>query len=258
MFSAHIVWRGLIYTILMFIGKLLCGLWLVHLPRRSTSDTCHGELSVLARVKTFFTTRLGKLAAVVSSRGKTPKTRHALDTADSAPSVVADPVLHTSEENDAPARNDDAAMVSLPAAATATTPPSTSKQTTPTKPVSLYPAGIISLAMVARGEIGFLISAVAESKGIFSPLTNSSGSALESTSSDEPSDIFLIVTWAIVLCTIIGPLGVGVLVKRVKKLEAQRRGRDGNGEVSGGGGADIRRGGDEERHEDHVLGSWAV
>ncbi|RYP22120.1 hypothetical protein DL765_001879 [Monosporascus sp. GIB2] len=39
----------------------------------------------------------------------------------------------------------------------------TTSSSMPAKPVSLYPSGIISLAMVARGEIGFLISAVAES-----------------------------------------------------------------------------------------------
>jgi hypothetical protein len=67
--------------------------------------------------------------------------------------------------------------------------------------------------MCARGEIGFLISGVAESRGVFS----ASGEA-----SDEPTDIFLVVTWAIVLCTIIGPLGVGLSVRRVKKLQARK------------------------------------
>ena len=31
------------------------------------------------------------------------------------------------------------------------------------------------------------------------------------------------VTWAIVLCTIIGPLGIGTLVKRVRRLQTERR-----------------------------------
>jgi len=44
-------------------------------------------------------------------------------------------------------------------------------------------------------------------------------------------------------------------VKRVRKLEAQRRGRDGGGEVSGGAAT---RGGGKEPHEDHVLGAWGV
>lgn len=65
--------------------------------------------------------------------------------------------------------------------------------------------------MVARGEIGFLISSLAESNGIFSSGGN--------------EQVFLIVTWAIVLCTLIGPVCVGLLVRRVKTLERERVGR---------------------------------
>ncbi|KAI1344737.1 Sodium/hydrogen exchanger [Xylariaceae sp. FL0016] len=81
----------------------------------------------------------------------------------------------------------------------------------PSKPLSLYPSGLLSFAMVARGEIGFLISSVAESNGIFRRADESS---------EEPLELFLIVTWAIFVCTIIGPLCRGMLVRRVKKLEA--------------------------------------
>lgn len=80
----------------------------------------------------------------------------------------------------------------------------------PKKPISLYPGAIMGSAMVARGEIGFLISSIAESKGIFSSA---------SASSSGPDEIFLVVTWAIMLCTIVGPLTVGLLVRRVKKLQ---------------------------------------
>jgi Kef-type K+ transport system membrane component KefB len=94
---------------------------------------------------------------------------------------------------------------------------------------SFHPPLILGLAMCARGEIGFLISGVAESKGIFS----GSGS-----SPNEPSDIFLVVTWAIVVCTIIGPLGVGLCVRRVKKLQGGKgkEQEDGGRDVLGGGG----------------------
>ena len=87
----------------------------------------------------------------------------------------------------------------------------------------------MALAMTARGEIGFLISGVAESNGVFSL----------GGSSDEESDIFLVVTWAIVICTILGPLGVGLCVRRVKTLE-ERKNRE-----QEGAGRD-------------VLGEWAV
>ncbi|KAF2028468.1 hypothetical protein EK21DRAFT_101794 [Setomelanomma holmii] len=83
----------------------------------------------------------------------------------------------------------------------------------PAKSVSLHPPLILALAMCARGEIGFLISGVAESTGAFS----ATGQATE-----EPSNIFLVVTLAIVLCTIIGHLGVGLSVRRVKKLQSRK------------------------------------
>lgn len=98
-------------------------------------------------------------------------------------------------------------------------------------PLSLYPAGIISCAMTARGEIGFLISSVAETKGVFRQGPADAAAV---------SDIFLIVTWAIVLCTILGPLGVGLLVRRVKRLETQSS------------AAQV------EGHKRNALGVWGV
>jgi hypothetical protein len=84
--------------------------------------------------------------------------------------------------------------------------------------------------MVARGEIGFLISAVAASNGIFSAKGNGDQAS---------SDIYLVVTWAILLCTIVGPLGLGFLAKRVKRLQMER--------------AQNRQGGAED-----PLGIWGV
>ena len=88
---------------------------------------------------------------------------------------------------------------------------STTETKVPRKPRSLYPAAILGSAMVARGEIGFLISAVAESKGVFGKDNGKSGGA---------SELFLIVTWAILLCTVLGPVTVGLLVRRLKHLQA--------------------------------------
>lgn len=82
--------------------------------------------------------------------------------------------------------------------------------------------------MVARGEIGFLISAIAASNGIFAikhpgvGAEDANGNA-NKTGEDVPtSDIYLVVTWAILLCTILGPLALGCLAKRVKRLQAAR------------------------------------
>lgn len=83
----------------------------------------------------------------------------------------------------------------------------------PKNPRSLYPAAMLGTAMTARGEIGFLIASIAETTGLFTSSSRPSNGS---------SEIYLVVTWAIVLCTIIGPLGVGTLVKRVRRLQSER------------------------------------
>ncbi|EGP92457.1 uncharacterized protein MYCGRDRAFT_30018, partial [Zymoseptoria tritici IPO323] len=82
------------------------------------------------------------------------------------------------------------------------------------KPMSLYPATMLGFAMVARGEIGFLISAIAESKGVFGDVRGEGSGS---------SELFLVVTWAILLCTLLGPIVVGTMVKRIKRLQAAER-----------------------------------
>ncbi|KAL1878915.1 hypothetical protein Plec18167_004210 [Paecilomyces lecythidis] len=186
MFRGAIVWRGIVYTVLMFIAKVLTGLWLVRL-----------EFTV-PQVR--FPNNWKKLAqSCCLQRGKT-------------------------SEKPTPGRQQ-------PEKSEVSTPPSrppNNHESTPSKPSSrwpkprsLYPASILGTAMVARGEIGFLVSSLAESKGIFS------------TAGTESSDIYLIVTWAIMLCTMIGPLGVGMLVRRLKRLQKQQEAPDGGGRGRG-------------------------
>ena len=75
----------------------------------------------------------------------------------------------------------------------------------------------MGLAMVARGEIGYLIASLAESTGVFK--NHDQGSK-----EDGSSQIYLVVVWAITLCTIIGPISVGVLVRRVRRLQKASEG----------------------------------
>ena len=69
---------------------------------------------------------------------------------------------------------------------------------------------LVGLAMIARGEVGFLIASLSQSSGTLTlrprdgPNTESSG-----------EEIFLVIVWAVVLCTIVGPLGVGMIVKQL-------------------------------------------
>lgn len=76
--------------------------------------------------------------------------------------------------------------------------------------VDTFPSALLGLAMVPRGEIGFLISSLAESNGVFSPSGRIS-------SNGASSDVYVIVTWAIVFCTFFGPVGVGFLVRKIKQ-----------------------------------------
>lgn len=184
MFRGAIIWRGIVYAVLMALGKIVCGLWLLKL----SIAPFPGTVSRLIR-----SIKLPPLPHHWSKRqaGKTPTTASAdateLRIRQPTASIDPPPVPASSRER-----------------RSALNPP---------KPLSLHPPLILALAMCARGEIGFLISGVAESNSIFS------GSRV---ASSDPSDMFLVVTWAIVLCTIIGPLGVGLSVRRVKKLQVRK------------------------------------
>lgn len=189
LFNGGTVWRGLVYALLMAIGKFMTGIWLL---RFTIPAFILKPLEKLRLLK-----KLGwssaRPAAAVTDREPEPKSSEQPSFQSNPPSPSPSP------------------------------PPAT-----PQKPRSLYPPAIIGLAMIARGEIGFLIASVAEARGIFSSPGNSTGS----------SELYLIVIWATVLCTILGPVAVGLCVRRVKALERERV-------LNGGGG-------------DGVLGSWGV
>ncbi len=87
--------------------------------------------------------------------------------------------------------------------------------------VPRYPALIISLAMVARGEIGFLIASLSSSSGTLTlkPLPTDSGNNLST-----GQEVFLVIIWAVVLCTLIGPIGVGLTVRKLRRLEDRQSG----------------------------------
>lgn len=191
MFRGAIVWRGIVYTVLMAFGKVVCGLWLVRLSIAPRQTICR----MINRLRLPVVPHLwGK------SKAQATATRSAF------------PVTH-----DQPEAGTGAAAASSSSASTS------DRRSSPNapKPFSIHPPVILALAMCARGEIGFLISGVAESNGVFSQ---------SRVASSEPSDIFLVVTWAIVLCTIFGPLGVGISVRRVKKLQdLKKRQQEGAG-----------------------------
>lgn len=317
MFPGRIVWRGLIYALLMAFGKLLCGMWLLRVPLLSTLSssfrTFLSKLSTLlrmARITSFLlrsrgsgsNDRASKQKAGVAGTSNDFALREIAKTTSSvrketeevaqqpkagsseiSPTTRQHSIQSSSGQQDASHLNEIGQQLRPPATEQATnsdsalehdnedkdTPsplPSISASTdlphppsqSPPQPLSLYPALLLGTAMIARGEIGFLISSIANGNGSFGSGTGSS--------SDNTSDIFLIVTWAILLCTIGGPVGVGWLVRRVRNLERQCgpqvEGPTGSRDEMGAAGEDttpgaaVGEGGRRKRYE--VLGEWGV
>lgn len=193
MFSGAIVWRGAVYSVLMTLSKTACGIWLISFvtPLHSIQKFVR-KASVLGKNKT---------------KGLAPGNQCAASPGSDAREAPA--------PRDPAAAPDGAAVEGESEGPTNATTSNASPD--PEMPVSLYPACILAFAMVARGEIGYLISALAEANGIFGRQVGAAS---------QPSELFLIVTWAISLCTIGGPICVGLLVGRVKKLEAGRPGKE--------------------------------
>ncbi|OBT80928.1 hypothetical protein VF21_00135 [Pseudogymnoascus sp. 05NY08] len=188
MFSGSVVWRGIVYTILMLFAKLVTGLWLVRLDislTRIIPKSIRSSIFGGAKAKK----EVGSTASAADTHELQPR-------ADAAARPPTEENPTTKTQRPAPG-----------SVASAVAPPKAKN------PRSLYPAAMLGTAMTARGEIGFLIASIAETTGLF---------ASSSRPGNGSSEIYLVVTWAIVLCTIIGPLGVGTLVKRVRRLQGER------------------------------------
>ena len=226
MFSGNALWKGIVYAILMCIAKLACGLWLVRFPGVVPGVKAYIKQLKLEHQRPSRTqteaTELQQSEPGEPSETQTQAPERQEPVENSRPEGVEPG--HNASAVDGPSTVEERPSESITSGQTQTTDGNASPH--PLKPLSLYPAAIMGCAMVARGEVGFLISSVAQSQGVFG-----------SSSSDGGSEIFLVVTWAIVLCTILGPLCTGLLVRRVKSLES---GRDGQAGVQ----------------SKHVLGAW--
>ncbi|KAF8848954.1 Sodium/hydrogen exchanger, partial [Acephala macrosclerotiorum] len=72
-------------------------------------------------------------------------------------------------------------------------------------------AMLVGFAMIARGEIGFLIASLSQSSGTLTLKNSSDGQ------SSGGEAIFLVIVWAVVICTITGPVAVGIIVRRQQR-----------------------------------------
>jgi hypothetical protein len=193
----------------MLFGKLVTGLWLVRLSGSFLPNW-------MLKVKTEDQSILGKAANKVRkgarNRGKEPATSQGGPVETGNETFQLQDVSHGTRKTSTNAKEERKRAQSL-------------KVKHINRPLSLYPAAILGTAMSARGEIGFLIASLAETTGVFSSDI--------STGSPQSSEIYLVVTWAIVLCTIIGPLSVGTLVNRIRRLDRDSATKGGKGRVEG-------------------------
>lgn len=142
LWKGKIIWKGIIYSLLMFASKLITGVWILIWPSPSLSEQ-------------------PSLRPTTPSRSRSRSSPSPSSPPAPAPPTKLAPILRS----------------------------------------RLPPALLIGLAMVARGEIGLLISQI----------------ALNTPDPQLTQDEFLVVTWAIALCTIIGPIGVGRVVRAWKE-----------------------------------------
>ncbi|OQD79194.1 hypothetical protein PENANT_c058G04644 [Penicillium antarcticum] len=202
MFQGSVVWRGIIYALLMILGKMVTGLLLVRFSLKPMFNLISAVNKPLSFLRFFCpdpkSDKKKKQKSLWKRLQPTSQSVHSTDTGKQDETKETSPrgTQPQFESGIVPQRS------SSNPNATFSLPP---------KPKSLYPASILGLAMIARGEVGYLIASLAESQGMFS-----------SGSNEETSEIYLVVIWAISICTLIGPISVGTLVKRVKKLQQSR------------------------------------
>ncbi|KAL2005590.1 hypothetical protein VTN00DRAFT_10083 [Thermoascus crustaceus] len=212
MFHGETVWRGIVYAILMAFGKLITGLWLV---RISLGPICIYPL--WKKLKSIPFVDLIFCAVILRNKAKEKaagdKRRQDPKTAQDQKQKHGEKDNKERDSKSSSERPDGETSTPSQEAATSTERASSPSLSLPPKPKSLYPPSILGLAMVARGEIGYLIASLAETNGIFVQSSSNGGRS---------SEIYLVVIWAITLCTLVGPISVGTLVKRVKKLQKQR------------------------------------
>lgn len=196
----------------MFIGKLACGLWLLKLPKISS-----WMVKSWPSWATTLCCRVEKDEARMQSIGRRSKQfQHQsasgveLTLSTISKGNTSNMAARSPKRSNQGRKIQNVALISGPTSVQVLQRRCSSIR----KPVSIYPSLILGSAMTARGEIGFLVSSLAQGNDIFFPSTQTH----ESKGTDDPL-IFLIVTWAILLCTITGPMLVGMLVKRVRKLE---------------------------------------
>ncbi|KAJ5112146.1 Na+/H+ antiporter [Penicillium argentinense] len=211
MFKGSVVWRGFIYSLLMMLGKMITGLWLVRFSLHPVSNIAAGLKNTLGRIRL-----ICRPARRDEKKNEQPNTTGQVRVESSegysdTSSNQQDTKNLKSKGRGSSTRQDSTIQAGSRGEPQTSSPERSSTATFPPKPKSLYPPSILGLAMVARGEVGYLIASLAQSQGMF-----------ENSSSSGTSEIYLVIIWAISICTLVGPICVGTLVRRVKRLQETR------------------------------------
>ena len=180
------MWRGLVYGLLMAVAKVITGAWLIRLNIKLSSPS-----SLPFHLPPALAWCQGSTSANGFAKSRSTRSNAASQAQPDYDTANSNSVRWTDPQEVPPHPSDSG----------------------PSRLRTLYPASITGLAMIARGEIGFLIASLAESQNIF-PETGPDGTGT--------SRLYLVVVWAIMLCTIAGPLSLGALVRRVKRLQTAR------------------------------------
>ena len=167
-----VLWRGVVYAILMCLAKLGVGIPILAYPKTISAATATRHCVYRLARRTVNVIRTFVLEQCSTLRDGSPTTPTARGS------------LRASEKSDR------------------TTPRPLESQSSEKghASTSMRPAAFIGIAMVSRGEIGLLIAQLARG-------TDGSEGLLG-------DEAFLVCIWAILLCTLVGPIGVGVVVKR--------------------------------------------
>ena len=213
MFHSSTVWKGLLFTLLMLLGKMATGFWMWLIPKPTE---CKVKLPRILKTKKLKTSPVAQATTDQRNAGQdknsTPVNSAATHSAvEFSTNLESQNVDRLPPETGKPAqqtkRNSSCAQVAQ------SEPNSTADS------MRAYTPLLLGMAMTARGEIGFLIASIGATHGIFSVGSDSEPSSNLTLVANE--ELYLVVIWAIVLCTIIGPIGAGGLVRHIRRLEKE-------------------------------------
>jgi hypothetical protein len=203
--SHQVIWRGLVYAVLMVLGKMVVGIWMLIWPdsrtkarlavRSSRRASCLPNIFPIW----WFTNLKSVFKSLLPSRNREDLPR-------TLPRI----------------QEEDIAM----------------NETISNEPSRVRSALLLGLAMVARGEIALIVAQLARPLLVVSTTSSSTSSTTSAVTTgtgtatsmvttipvpdEEP---FAIMIWAILVSTVGGALGVGILIASWEKKDQEEAGR---------------------------------